>query len=302
MHAPPRRYDLLEGRLHRVTRMLPRVEKGRPDAIHAARVMSRRLRELLPLLGLEASTAHKIGRRLRKVTRRLGKLRDVDVLLGLVDEFEASDRLARPALARVRHELRGTRDRRRAVVRRRKAIADLRHLLRKLDEVARSLKDAPSSPAREREVRWAAKARVARRAATVKRAVEEAGSVYLPERIHAVRISLKKLRYGAEVAAETTGTVRADDLRELKRTQDLLGRLHDTQMFIDHVRKLQGSLTPPDLRAWQELDVLVASLEKRSRRMHARYVRAVPRLLMLCDRLGTRAAAIEASSARRKAS
>ena len=33
----------------------------------------------------------------------------------------------------------------------------------------------------------------------------DAGAVYLPERLHAVRIAMKKLRYAMELAAEAAG-------------------------------------------------------------------------------------------------
>ena len=55
---------------------------------------------------------------------------------------------------------------------------------------------------------WAVEARVARRAAALKHAIDEAGSVYLPERLHAVRIALKKLRYGLELWLEAAGSKR----------------------------------------------------------------------------------------------
>ena len=47
--------------------------------------------------------------------------------------------------------------------------------------------------------------RVARRAASLKAAIDEAGAVYLPERLHAVRIAVKKLRYAVELEHEIAG-------------------------------------------------------------------------------------------------
>ena len=129
-------------------------------------------------------------------------------------------------------------------------------------------------------------------------AIEDAGAVYLPERLHAVRIALKKLRYAVELAAEIAGQQTTPELRTLKRGQDLLGRLHDLQVLIDRVRQLQASLTPPDLVAWREFDELVTSLENDCRRLHARYMRARPALLAICDRDGARPSA---SAVRRRA-
>src|SRR2546422_281093 len=71
-----------------------------------------------------------------------------------------------------------------------------------------------------------------------------AGAMYLPDRLHAVRIAVKKLRYAFEVSAEITGRHAPLDLDHLRRTQALLGRLHDLQVLIDRVRQMQASATP----------------------------------------------------------
>ena len=72
-------------------------------------------------------------------------------------------------------------------------------------------------------------------------------SLYLPERLHVVRIALKKLRYAREVGAEAVRRQHTKaELRSLKRSQDILGRLHDMQVLLDRVRQLQASLAPAD--------------------------------------------------------
>ena len=65
--------------------MLPGVAAGDPRAVHRARVATRRLRELLPLLQLEGRAAQKLGKGLRKVTRRLGGARELDAILAVLD-------------------------------------------------------------------------------------------------------------------------------------------------------------------------------------------------------------------------
>jgi CHAD domain-containing protein len=106
------------------------------------------------------------------------------------------------------------------------------------------------------------------------------------------------MRYAVELSAEIAGQQTTPELRTLKRGQDLLGRLHDLQVLIDRVRQLQASLTPPDLVAWREFDALITSLENDCRRLHARYMRARPALLAVCDRDGARP---PASAVRRRA-
>src|ERR1700674_3141365 len=98
--SPTRRNDLLRSQLDRFTRTLDGVEAGEIGAVHRVRVASRRLRELLPILGIEQAGVRRLGRRLRKVTRRLGGVRDLDVLPVLVDELRESGRLPARALRR----------------------------------------------------------------------------------------------------------------------------------------------------------------------------------------------------------
>jgi CHAD domain-containing protein len=86
------RSELLKKRVEQFTRVLQSVEKGDVRALHQARVASRRLRELVPLLQLEHGSSRKLGRRLRKVTNRLGTVRELDVLLLLIDELHVSGR------------------------------------------------------------------------------------------------------------------------------------------------------------------------------------------------------------------
>jgi CHAD domain-containing protein len=285
---PARRYDLLRSRLDRFTRTLPGVETGEIGAVHRIRVESRRLRELIPVLEIEQRVVRKLGRRLRKLTRRLGSVRDLDVLTLLVDELRENRRLPDRALRRVGGAVHKARDEARSRLGLRAVATDLKRVGRKLEAIAAELETAgeerPGSPA----WRWAVDARVSRRASSLNTAIEEAGAVYLPERIHRVRLALKKLRYGVELALEMAGIRGHADLATLKRGQDLLGRLRDLQLLIERVRGVQTAMTPPDLPAWRELDMLVTALEHSCRRLHARYVRDRAALTLLCGRLAAR--------------
>jgi len=115
--------------------------------------------------------------------------------------------------------------------------------------------------------------------------MNHAGAIYVPDRLHAVRIAIKKLRYAVELSTEIAGQRTDATLRALTRSQDLLGRVHDLQMLIDRVRKVQASLTPPNLTIWRELDALIGSLEDDCRRLHARYMRARDPLAAMVARL-----------------
>lgn len=287
MRTSPSRYTLLQSRLDRLVRLVPGVEAGEVPAVHQARVASRRLRELLPVLQLDAAATRKLGRRLRKATRGLGTARELDVLQLLIEELHESGRYRPRVLQHVREDIRTTRA---DMGKRFRTLAsDLGRILRKLEAAAAVLEGAEGS--RDRGWRWALDARVARRAVALRKVVDEAGAVYLPERLHAVRIALKKLRYGVELCTEAAGDRTNADLRALKRTQELLGRMHDLQLLIDRVRDAQASLAPTDINTWRDLDALVISLEGSCRQLHARYVRQRAALAAICDRLGGRAAA-----------
>src|SRR5262245_17828908 len=101
-HAPTtERQALLRKRLERFTRLLHGIEDGDPNAVHRTRVASRRLREVLPVLSLDADVAHKLRRRLRKITDRLGRVREHDVLHHTIKELEKHPRYSKKALGLV---------------------------------------------------------------------------------------------------------------------------------------------------------------------------------------------------------
>ncbi len=288
------RHDLLQRRLEQFTRMLQGLEKGDVRALHRTRVASRRLRELLPVLQLEANAAAKLSRRLRQVTQRLGSVRELDVLLLIIDGLRKSDRYHPEALNRVAEMVQQELKERRRHLTTKQPVAELHRLGEKLEGVARKLQEREESlkPRRQldsRRWRWAVDARVARRAARLGRTIDAAGTVYLPDRLHDVRIALKKLRYALEIADEASGSTNRAELRTLKQVQDLLGRLHDLQMLIDHARQAQASLAPPNVMTWRGLQALDDVLEDDCRRLHARYMRERDGLSTLCARLAGRA-------------
>jgi CHAD domain-containing protein len=276
------RYDLLHKRLDRFTRMLHGLDEGDVHALHRTRVASRRLREILPVLELDPDVARHLGRRLRKVTGRLGVVRELDVVTLLIEELHDSGKHDPATLAHIAAAIAEARARARDRLFAKLPTGELRRIAAKLGKLAGDLRDR-KRPARG--WRWAVEARLTHRATVLKDAMLEAGALYLPERLHIVRIALKKLRYALEVAVETTGAPSANDLRILKRGQDILGRLHDLQILIDRVRQIQASVDPPDLTLWRNIDVLTTALENDCRRLHARFMRHQAAVRSVCDRV-----------------
>ena len=268
------RSELLKRRLDAFSRALKTLDRHDVRGLHRARVASRRLRELVPVLHIDPHLARKLMRRLRKVTARLGAVRELDVLLLSIDELHVSHRGRGSALGRVGVAVSKERDRARKRLPARLPIDGVGRLTHKLERIVADLQIEEASGARgaERSWRWAVDARVAHRAGRLTEAIDAAGPVYLTDRLHAVRVALKKLRYATELRAEFAGAGDSALLRLLKRGQDLLGRLHDLERLIDRVRQVQASLAPPTLTEWRDLDALVLSLEDDCRRLHARYM------------------------------
>jgi CHAD domain-containing protein len=283
------RADLLRKRLDVFTRSLRSVQDEDMRAVHQTRVASRRLRELLPILQLESDRARKLNRRLRKVTRRLGAVRELDVLLLLIDELHVSRRDHASAISRVAMMVAKERDDARQRLAQRLPIGFMTKLAKKLDRAAEDVAARDGETSRSvaaKSWRWAIEARLARRADRLAAAMADAGAVYLPERLHTVRIALKKLRYAAEASADLAGRRHGGDIRALKRAQDTLGRMHDVQVLIDRVRQVQASLTPPDLAVWRALDGLVILLDNTCRQLHGRYISRRTELQAIAGRLG----------------
>ena len=275
----PGREALLKPQLARVTRLLHKAEEGDVRAVHQARVASRRLRELLPILELEPGVSRKLGRRLRKVTRTLGPVRELDVLLALGRDWEDATPRERRALARVTEKIQNERSHKDAHDATSGAAKRLGRAARKLEKISRDLEGVDSARSRRRAWLWALEARVARRAVALDESMTEAGAVYLPERLHRVRISVKKLRYALELLLESRGTSNGA-LRTLKRSQDVLGHLHDLEMLLKRTRE-ESADGEKSLR--RELDALVDLVERKCRGVHAQYLRLQPALKHTCE-------------------
>ena len=293
MPAAATRSELLRKRVDQFTRVLDTVEKGDVRSLHLARVASRRMRELVPMLQLDRSVSRKLRRRLRKITSRLGTVRELDVLLIQIDELHVSGRTGGGGLGRVAVRVSKARDEARKRLSEEMPIRDMARLARKLERVGDQLaeKEGSSSKATVRNWRWAIEARVAKRASRLAAAMTDAGALYLPDRLHTVRIAVKRLRYAVELSTEAAGARGGADARVLKRGQDVLGRLHDVQTLVDQVRQTQASLAPPNVTVWRELDKLVTSLEDDCRRLHGRYMRIRDDLTALTERRGEQAQA-----------
>jgi CHAD domain-containing protein len=227
----------------------------------------------------------------RRLTRSLGPVRELDAALLTLDELAADRDVPRAAVACLQQVIRDERKRLLTELERALERCNLTKLAGKTEAAARS-RDGKHAAARRADPAQfaAASRRAARRAERLRDAIETAAGLYLPDRLHDVRIAVKKLRYAMEIARELSGSRATARILALKRAQDLLGRMHDLEVLIARTRGVQGSAAP-NLRLSADLDRLVRNLETECRQLHGRYMAARPGLLAICDHVVAAAAA-----------
>jgi CHAD domain-containing protein len=278
MPAKPNPSELLiRQRLTALTSALPGAKMGDPVLVHQARVATRRLREALPLVA-SGSRGRKLGRRVRGLTRALGEVRELDVALQMLEALTAAADAPRGAIAKLRQVVREERQRMHTEMCTRVGRVDI-------DKLSHRAATAASKGARGgRDPRrvTAAQVRAARRAVRLREAIENAAGLYLPDRLHQVRVAVKKLRYALEVARELSGSRAIARIRTLKEAQDLLGNMHDHEVLIARVRSVQ-TFRAPNLRLSGDLDKLVRRLETECRQIHGQYMAIRKKLLAIAD-------------------
>jgi CHAD domain-containing protein len=274
---------LLKQRLTALLDAMPAAQAGDMRSVHQARVATRRLREALPVLrtSLDDQALGRAERQVRKMTRALGPVRDLDVALAHVDELASHNVVSTSALSRLRQTIA-----REQFARRRELLAaitpgKMERLRQRLARAGESGGEAPPPAAAIDE----SHAQVVRRARRLATAVERAGGLYLPDRLHAVRIAAKKVRYALEIERELKRSKGTARVTQLKRLQDLLGRMHDYEMLIDRTRQVQAEIAGSDRKLTAELDTIIRTLEAECRADHATYMRRRPAVLKLCHLL-----------------
>ena len=98
---------LLRQRLETLLEAMPAAQAGDVRSVHQARVATRRLREALPVLrkSLDAHAIDRARQRVRRMTRALGPVRELDVALLHLDEFANRGVATGRAIDRVRQAI-----------------------------------------------------------------------------------------------------------------------------------------------------------------------------------------------------
>jgi CHAD domain-containing protein len=276
---------LLDTRARALRRQLPLALDGDVVAVHQARVASRRLREAIPVLaaGLKGSKSKKAERKVRRLTRALGPVRELDVTLGLLDELARAPQVPRTAVEEVRSHVLAERTGQREVM-----LSQIDGPTDKLERRLHSVAAAVGDDAKE-GWRHTLAARLLKRSRILATEVEASGSLYAPEQLHQVRIATKKLRYALELAADARIAGALSLVRALKRVQDILGKLHDLQVLQSHVVAVQSE-APGRTSLHEGLATLARRIEEQCRLLHGQYVTRAPQLLEAAEAVRTKVA------------
>jgi CHAD domain-containing protein len=271
---------LLSRRARALREHLPKAAAGDDRGVHQARVATRRLREALPILAAEPHAGHagKARRKIRRLTRALGTVRELDVALAMLDELARAEHVPRLAVEEVRAHVLAERDDRREQMRRRLDRVDADKLNRRLASVADQLAEST-----DQAWRTVLSARLLARATRLSEAMDRAGQLYTPEHLHEVRIAVKKLRYVLELAAEAGAPGAAARVRTLKRGQELLGGLNDLHVLQQHVATVQAAPRAGRRGLEAGLAALASHLEGECRHLHGRYLTIAPKLRDGCE-------------------
>lgn len=251
---------------------------GKVDDVHQARVASRRLREVVPVLGqgLDAVRVKALRKDLRKLTRALGPVRELDVATGMIEalalDHADGDRLRVNWLARIEEQ------RREPLRALHKALAP-----RLRDRLDSELEAFAAERAASSDDAWreSLAQRLTERAISLRARIARTGSLYRPEPLHDVRIATKQLRYVLEITAESGVMRLARPLRTLKATQESLGKLHDLDVLFTLLYTVPGA--SPGEPFQHAAAAVVALLERQSRRLHTRYLRTRVALERVAD-------------------
>jgi CHAD domain-containing protein len=199
----------------------------KPATVHDFRVASRRTFSALLLLEsvAEIDGPSKARRRIKRLTKQLGPLRDVQVQISLVEEWKLSG-ASQGFLETLK--LLETRERKRV---RRFLTADrkqkIQRSLKAFDrDIAERLKRRPAK-AIQAEVKIALNTQ--RRALRVAHENRSTDS----QSLHRLRTAARKLRYCLEAAVSTVGPAPRAEIQRLRRYQTELGRQRDLQIVKD---------------------------------------------------------------------
>lgn len=240
------------------------------EAVHDLRVATRRLRAFVEVLGgsMKPKTRDRAEALLRRVTRSARDLRDADVLIGLLRErkqqattkssVEALDHLL-SVLARRQHEAQGK----------------LRKRMKKVDTgaVSTSVRAALDEALAALPGPWEGRLLALDRIRAAEALAPGPGAGEDAERLHELRIAVKKTRYTIEILEPLFPAGSGELLSALRALQDLLGSHHDLVVLGELVHDERLRLGKRRVERAHALEALERAIAKERALLHERFVR-----------------------------
>ncbi|MCQ8894020.1 MAG: CHAD domain-containing protein [Methanolinea sp.] len=209
-----------------------------PGFIHDMRVASRRLRAALSVFSfcLPKKERESWIKGVRRITRALSRARDRDVQLEFLRDMigKTKDPSLLPGLEYIYRILEKERETLQGPVE--EAISRIcqKKIPDKFHAWAKAHKKSEMSPGTEPDPLLSTLARdaIRQRLLALMEFREDIRDPLAVERHHAMRIAVKKLRYTLEVYLPLTGDAILFAIKDLRRLQDILGQLHDMDVWI----------------------------------------------------------------------
>jgi len=209
-----------------------------PEALHDMRVASRRLRAVVRAFeaGIPQQLQTYLDRELRWLGQVLGSVRDLDVHLGLLDQYRAAVPADHhDALAPFRAHIEAERAQRRGEM---LGVLESTRYFRLLVRLERFAQARAAVRGRFKEPVIQVGRRAIRRGfRRVRKDGRRISETPTDAELHALRIRVKRLRYLLEFLRELTGKPGRQLVKDTIRLQDLLGAHHDATVAAEFIRR-----------------------------------------------------------------
>jgi len=206
------------------------------ESIHDLRVASRRMGSSLLLLEsvLAEKRSSKARRRIKRLMKKLGALRDIQVQILIAKKWKRTESVQR-FMGSLEQAERQERDRVRDYLSRHRKQSILQELRDFEKDAARRLKKIPQATIQARIQSALSAQRMDLKAA------RKAMAPSVPRSLHAVRKTARKLRYCLEAAEEIASPAPRSELQRLRRYQTQLGNKRDLQLLQAKFEEWKGS-------------------------------------------------------------